>query len=591
MMLVRMLTLTSKSAVFSAILSILFAGVAYSALPLTGKADVTTPSYEKVAQSPVDETFCDVGSSANHWDPSAKHPQAEGCRAKRNGGYVWGMTAVNENLWFGTVNNGWCGWLLVTGVFVPTETDKWVCESSMSHFPKQRNEEGNLLYPKNGALLQADWRPPSIYRFNTGDSTLDKVTSDNPKLDQLLHRSFGFRGAGTLGDLVFMAANPIDSSERKVFILAFNGKSGAFIDGVEIAGYSNLRKLEIIRDPKGQAGLYLFAGSNINAKELSPTHLLRWTGSPDAPFGNDPSDATPGFDVVGALGSIGIGAEMIEHRGRIIFTTWGSNSQAAGLYMTNEVPVGGFTPANPARFQNIFGADDFDPDPVNADGWLGGALGELDGSVVWGTMHPNGMSYHALAAVYPELVGDDRAIKHSHRRTHLFKTNLEDVDNPATEVLYGEAKLMAYDKGHWIEKPNRLDQIPTLGASGYGEFLNDYTWTIVKWNKSLYIGTFDVSGGVESLIRSDIEKKDAHVLHTLGTELQHWDYTPGFDLFRMDSTERPVQAVTIDGFANRSSNGIRNAIVVENSLYLGTSTYSNLDLQNGGWELYRLTSK
>ncbi len=49
-------------------------------------------------------------------------------------------------------------------------------------------------------------------------------------------------------------------------------------------------------------------------------------------------------------------------------------------------------------------------------------------------------------------------------------------------------------------------------------------------------------------------------------------------------------AVTLDGFGNPANNGVRNAMVVGDDLYIGSSTYSNIDAKQGGWELFKLTA-
>lgn len=126
-------------------------------------------SYERIAQAPVDETFCSIGDTRNYWAPDVDHPvdaDSDDCMAKRNGGYVWAMAGSGDNLWFGTNNNGWCGWLIVTGIFSSTETSRWVCESSESNFPNQSDSDGNPIYPENGVSVLADWRPPAIYYYN-----------------------------------------------------------------------------------------------------------------------------------------------------------------------------------------------------------------------------------------------------------------------------------------------------------------------------------------------------------------------------------------------------------------------------------------
>ncbi len=64
---------------------------------------------------------------------------------------------------------------------------------------------------------------------------MNRIQSDHPKFLDYVNRSFGFRGGGSIGDIVFMAANPIDRTDETVYILAFNGVTDEFIDGAFMA--------------------------------------------------------------------------------------------------------------------------------------------------------------------------------------------------------------------------------------------------------------------------------------------------------------------------------------------------------------------
>jgi len=550
-------------------------------------------SVEMIAQAPVDETFFGMGNPKNYWNPDINHlkdKKLKGGRPKRNGGYLWAMAGCGDNLWFGTNNNGWCGWMMVTGLFSCTETSRWVCETNLSNFPKQLDENGEPFFPKDGAIIQADWRPPEIYYYNVKTKNLTKMMSDNPKFKKYVNRSFGFRGGGSIGNIVFMAANPIVQKDQAVYLLAFNGITGRFIDGVKIDKYINVRKFAVFEDSAGNKALYVLMGSDIH-DPAHPNHLLRWIGTEEHPFGTETNSETPGFEVVGDFGNAGIGAELIMHKGKVIVTTWGSRTIAAGLYASNLMPAGGFTKDNKAVFKKVFDASDFDPDPVIANGWLIGALAEFDGYVYWGSMHPTGQTYHALCFVHPKLRGSEEAILKSHRKTTVFRTSFADPEKPVTELLYGDKELWAFNGTRWEIKANKAGLQPLYGPSGFGELLNDYTFTLIKWNNKLYLGTFDVSGGVKTLMDENVDVKGSEVLRTVGKQINEGDFYPGFDLYRFDSADSPAKAETLTGFDNPCSNGVRNAIVMNGDLYIGTTTDSNLDYKRGGWHIYRLTAE
>jgi hypothetical protein len=207
-------------------------------------------------------------------------------------------------------------------------------------------------------------------------------------------------------------------------------------------------------------------------------------------------------------------------------------------------------------------------------------------------MFPTGQGFQKLLLRNPTILFNaSEAILKAHRRTHLFRTDFSNPEQPRTELLYGEAKLWAFDNGRWLEKPNGLNLKPLFGASGFGEYLNDYSWTMVNYAGSLYLGTFDVSGGIK-MIREETDcQLSCFVLRTLADHGADQAQTPGFDLYRFDAADKPAVTVTKDGFGNPTNNGVRNAIVIDGALYLGSSTFSNLDNDHGraGWELFKLT--
>lgn len=546
---------------------------------------------ERIAQAPVDEWFYGVADPRNRWLPDAdigkEMAVPSDAIAKRNGGYVWAMTSTSDNLWFSTLSNGWCGWMMVTGQFLPTRNSRWACETFRSSYPDNAEVDVRLPWPDGATIVQADWRRPSINRHNTTTGEFFRVESEHPTFQAIMARSFGFRAAGSADGVVFMASNPLVRSDKSVYLLAFNGESGEFIDGVKLANYINVRRFRTVTHADGSQAMYVFVGSEMHSS-AHPNHLLRWVGSPETPFKGAGNDT--GFEVVGDLGSAGSGVELIEFEGRFVLTTWGSETLPAGLYQTSPFPDGGFTPEQPASFGKIFDAADFDPDPVIARSWLIGALEEFNGYIYWGAMFPNGQGFQQLVMDSPGLLFAAReAIIKAHRSTHLFRTDLRDENKPKTELLYGKEKLWAYN-GQWTEQTNLLGVRPLFGDAGFGAFFNDYTWTMVKYRGSLYLGTFDVSGGMLAIRDETDCQLSCFVLRTLSEHATLSKEVPGFDLYRFDSTDRPAVAVTLDGFGNPANNGVRNAMVVGDDLYIGSSTYSNIDAEQGGWELFKLTA-
>ena len=553
-------------------------------------------SIDRIATAPVDEWFYGIGDQRNRWLgnqlPGAQQEHApDGATPKRNGGYVWAMTSVDNNLWFSSLNNGWCGWMMVSLNIFPSHSSHWACETYSSAYPDQAEQDTGIPWVAGTTAIQGDWRQPQIFWRNADTSVIQMATSDHPTFRHILTRSFGFRAAGSAEGVVFMASNPLVQSDNSVFILAFDGISGEFIDGVQLENYVNIRRFLRIEHADGTEGLYLLVGSEMHSS-AHPNHLLRWNGSREQPFGAPESrSATPGFDIVGDLGDAGAGAEFIVHRDRVLITTWGGEETPAGLYQSNAMPAHGFSTQQPAIFDNVFNVAEFEPDPVIANAWLMGAITEYRGKVYWGTMHPGGQAFTHLIRAHPGILFNaGKAIHRAHRRSHLFRTDLSNPEQPHTELLYGERRYWTYEDGNWLEKPNRMGLEPLFGESGFGDDFNEYTWTMISYRDSLYIGTFDISGPMK-LIRDGIDCRiGCYILRALAGNPSRKPRTPGFDLLRMDDPEQPAAVITRDGFGNPANNGVRNALVMGDTLYFGSSSFTNLPPPQGhaGWELFRL---
>ena len=347
----------------------LFALLAGAMIVSTSRGDEI--AVRRLAQAPVDEAYYGIGDPRNRWfaapeDPALQRALAEGARGKRNGGYVWAMTAVDDRLWFGTNNNGWCGWLMVSGMTEPSENSHWTCETYRSAFQHQKDARGDPLYPPGAPPVQADWRPPAIYRFDTRTGQLIQATSDDPRFAELIGRSYGFRAAGSHLGVVFMAATPIGLSQAEIHLFAFDNASGKLIDAAVLRGYLNVREMRVLQHPDASSALYLLAGPEIFPGE-SANHLLRWRGTPGAPFAGGFAQ-TPGFEIVGNLQSIGVGVSLLPFQGRLLLSTWASGDQPAGVFATT-IPGSGFSEAAPASFRKLIDTTELDSDPVIARTW------------------------------------------------------------------------------------------------------------------------------------------------------------------------------------------------------------------------------
>ena len=544
---------------------------------------------EKLAKAEPDGCYYDIGDSANTFDPNI---DPETCYAsfgngdgessqslpgwlKVNQAYVWGLTKVGDNIWFGTMSNTHC---LVMGSYLgetdPIETSSYVCEFGANHFSE-------LLPDAIG-----DWRPPRIFVYDIVTGELEEKSQDIRTRSPNLMTTLGIRSAGSLNDVVILGGPALASGGVNLF--AFNGATGDFLGATILENYSNIRKWLVVNGV-----LYTAVGGSEGGA------VLKWTGNADDPFDTDGD--TNGFTVVGTLDSAGV--ELALHEDRIFVTTWpsftpGEDVSLAGLFMSPVVPPDGL-PDSDDEWEKVWQVDEYEPDPLTAATYGSGALASYGGYLYWGTMHVplfslvvhNGF-YSQLPGGYPAI--DDattKALLGTYRPITIFRGrnfgafDRESEENPADiDLLYGfnEMPVFIYSPAtssfSWEIMPNNMGgAVPLYGEAGFDNFFNNYTWTMAVFNGQLFVGTMDFSYLLSENFMPDYDLP----------------LDPGADLMRFPSSDSSAIAESITGVGNNSNYGVRT-IIADDALYLGMANPMNLltdqndDLPEGGWELLKL---
>ena len=585
---------------------------------------------ELLAKASPDECFTDVGQ------PYPKGPPCNDGVPKVNQAYVWGMTKCGPNIVFGTAPNVHClvmgGYLGSTG---PTLTNSYVCEFGESLFSPP-------LPPEIG-----DWRPPDMFVYNTETKMLTELT---PQLDPRVGVTMGIRSAGSFGNVAFLAG-PSLIPYGTINVFAYNCETGDYL-GSKNLPYPNIRKWLVAK-----GALYTAAG----------TKVLRWVGNINNPFQ---------FVEVGDL--IGSGAELTYNPDddRIYISTWPSmggelagdddddanlNSPPptmpfAGLWMSPPLGPDGLNSPDAPGWIKVWSVLEYEPDFVTAATYGGGALAYYDGYIYWGTMHVPFLATLAHFNVYGDpnnpvdliktAFGSHRAISIFRGRNFSAMPTTVDVDSATSisgrevNLLYGEFLLPTYipgekpspgdavangpaEEGHWEFLPNHMFAHPLYGPSGFGNFFNNYTWTMAVHNDELFVGTMDWSylafGDLADIIE-DIICNDMNVNSDEIASLNVLDNSEGLmetfleettnltldgkipnlplpkfgaDLYRFNSSTSPALPVHLRGVGNYTNYGIRT-MIADDGLYLGTANPMNLltdltdDKPEGGWELREL---
>ena len=515
---------------------------------------------ELLAKAAPDECFNGVGAPYLGSVPTCEYGVP-----KVNQAYVWGLAKPGADLWFGTAPNTHC---LVFGTYLgittPITTESYVCEFGASQ----------LVPPLPAAA--GDWRPPDLYRYETQSQSLVEVTPVDPRILTTL----GIRSGGTLDGVVLLGGPGLAGG---VNLFAFDAATGAYLGSNNLPDYDNIRKWLAVDG-------VLYAG--VRDATTGAGHVLRWRGSLADPFQ---------FEVVGNLGSEA--AELAIHQGRLFVTTWpnlqGETPALAGLYMSPPLPASGLTNADADAWQQVWQADDYEPDPVTAATYGGGALHSFGGYLYWGTMHVPFVSTVAHITVHGEpgtAAGAVAAILGTHRAVSIFRGQGFGTADEQIELLYGSSTLPVYvpdilpGVGAWLLLPNNMGADPLWGAAGIDNFYNNYTWTMRQYEGQLFVGTMDYSylldEGLPLLLALLGLPPDAPVPLPDGVF--------GADLYRFPAADAPAVAESLNGVDNPSTYGVRT-MVAGDALYLGMANPMNLltdpldDRPAGGWELLRLS--
>lgn len=475
-------------------------------------------------------------------------------KPKTNEAYVWGLAKSGNMLYFGTAPNVLClvlsGYL---GMTTPMETESYVCQFGSK-----------------------DFRPPQIYTFDLSINTLVNKTKTDPNVmsDLRLQSTLGLRSAGSIDDIVFLGG---PSVIKGINLFAFNAKTGEYLGSTTLTAYNNIRKWLVFN---GQ--LYTSVGKGAGGS------VLKWTGSLANPWA---------FEEVGVLDSSG--AELSAYgKNRIAVATWPGQG-LAGIFISPVVPAGGLTKDDnaPGKWLKIWKANDYEPSPLVASTYGGGALAYFDGWLYWGTMHVPLVATELHFAKYGEPTSSNQALQvaeATHRAISIFRGRNLEGTNPEIQLLYGEKKLPAYNETTktFVDTPTGMN--PRYGASGFGNTFNNYTWEMKVAAGQLFVGTMDWSFLYDQLAGGAQTGQTSGLLGEVFRHLSAFVPTTqlngnGADLWRFRSSSDKAVCESFDGLGNYLNYGIRTMVVGDdnNTLYIGTANPMNLE-PKGGWELYQL---
>jgi len=541
--------------------------------------------FEVVAKAEPDEWYNGIGGP---YVPLGEQSPGDPGRPKVNQDYVWATTQTGADIWFASGGNVLCQASSVIGSAGSEgyEDGIHVTEGAQSQYPSG--------IPDDLKMFLGDWRPPEIHRYNTLTNTYEEMTPDDPLLDSTL----GLRSAGANDEIVLLAGPNLYYLGMNVF--AFNAQTGEYLGSDRIFRYSDIRRWENVEGQLYTSVLRTFSTSGEGA-------VLRWSGSLADPFD---------FTEVGRLDLEG--ANICYHEGRLYVSTWplnygslmgvlGYRSEAtAGIWMSPELGDDGLSWGDSWSWEKVWDIGQYEPDPVIAQSYGGGAMESFDGYLYWGTMQVPYTGTVAFSEAYPEVDASDVWDK-TNRPLALFR--VDSFAEPAAdnvELLYGDNRLWTFTHtggsgGYWTKVANSTGS-PLFGQAGFDNDYNTYTWSMAAYDNRLYVGTFDYTtvmlGDAYVSFNGNLDAIEQYLASTYLL----FDVRMGADLwcFLPDDNGTPVEpfAVSREGAGNPLNHGIRNMESTPNGLYLGSASASNLltapynppsnPLHAGGWELIRV---
>jgi hypothetical protein len=545
-------------------------------------ADGDTYTYKLLAKAKPDECFNGVGQAY-----PVGPPCAEG-QAKVNQSYVWGLTKVGNDIWFGTGANVHC---LVTGatldVITPVVNNDYVCE-----YAESQTVRNDPSWPAD----IGDQRPPQVWLYNAKTkcqiNKSAEISAKSPDDAQRLRETIGLRAAGNLNGVVLLGGPALNDSLN---MFAFDAHSHRFLGSVNLPQYGNIRTFLV-------ADKALYLGVGIGANGGSGGGVLRWIGDVHNPFS---------FEIVANLPVQA--ADLAYYDGRVAATSWPANqptstAQLAGVWISPKLSDGepGLNPQDAAGWTQAWHARQYEPDRVVAATYGGGGIASYGGYLYWGTMHVPMKATKVSQSVYPQSTQEaaQQQVINTQRGVSIWRGKDLGTPEAKIELLYGETALPAYNPTTASWSNVSTGWTPLYGRSGFDYPFNNYTWRMTVTDGKLFVGTMDWSYIVQDIANQGsasasgsgttaAEMKALANPANLGAKaIDPAAY--GGDLWMFPSTTEKAVPVSTTGLGNYLNYGIRNMVVDGDGLYIGMANPMNLrtdttgDVPQGGWELIKL---
>lgn len=553
-------------------------------IPLT--EDLATTIGSRIAKAEPDECYYGLGTNFPFTSPPCLFQLG-----KVNYSYPWGTTldASGQHIIVGTAANPHC---LAQGAFgftTPYETQSWACEFGLSPYA--------FLIP--GLDLIGDFRPGQILAYNKNTHLITDLTPQDPSQpfgvtpEVLVTR--GMRFATTIGDLMIIGGPTLTGNVQLFF---YRSDTLAYLGQASLPGYNSIRRATLV-----DGELYIAMG------KPSGGEVLKWTGSVSAA----PCASCNSFEVVGEFD--GLVAFIIEHEGRLFASTWPAfdGSSLARVFMSRPLNGAPLTNADANSWTQVWDASAYDPDPLMAATYAGGAMASFDGYLFFGTMHLPDLGLGLFLDIHGVPTTEEETLATLYatlRPTVLFRGKSFGTPQQEIDLAYGAKTLPVFepggDFGTWVSQPNNMPagkKAPLFGYSGYTNPYNAYTWAMRVWDNRLWIGTLDTTYSFQQASSAVLQALaedpgvDPEMLQEVTDAVNQFflplSFQNGGDLLYMTDGDAPALPESLFGVGNFTNWGVRNILEIDGDLVSAMANPSNklanpFDLlPEGGWELIR----
>lgn len=519
-------------------LSILFSGVklavllAFFAHPAT--ADVMAESqkrsgdftFSRTFNAPADGSWHGLFSSKNTLDPIRYATEKPEGKIFKSAQYALSSTTVGSEIWYGTAASVWCYWPYISMKMPLTlmnhETPNHACQMTP---PSGQRPTAQIYFYDVETDNSAHVGPDTV---KNGAQFLSDSTSAPLELSSLQAMlsmpGYTYRGAGSIGDLVFFAGSNqyaiqdiktewLDTLsaaqqrlERKKFpenfdfdqegligynrIFVFDARQKTYLGYAEFF-FDTVRRFQTVEHPDGSKGLYWFGGPDQSGGQLgiSRNVMLRWVGTPENPFSG--GTFGNGFDVVSDQGfeKFGVVGDFREFtangKKHFVSSSWyNPYGEPAAMLVSYPMPEAGYTASDPVSYQTVMKYTDYDPDPVGGRGAKFGANAFFGDYLYFGSYHQgtsgaydkimhkycDEQGINALCVLSDYRESDTQAHREfmmkTWRAASIFRIKMNDilsVEKPVAEkieLLYGK-------QSDWVFVPESTKGSKTDKAYGF----------------------------------------------------------------------------------------------------------------------------